>query len=111
MSALARATLYIVVLSLLGQAKAPLAYAQEAEVTDRERAVHLLQRATYGPRPQDIEDVLSAGIPDWLDRQLHPERIADSALEPLLAQVPVASMRIVNCDCHRLRMITVDFWA
>ncbi len=51
MSALARATLYIAVLVLPGLAKAPLAYAQEAEGADRARAVHLLQRATYGPRP------------------------------------------------------------
>ena len=65
MSALARATLYIAVLVLPGLAKAPPAYAQEAEGTARARAVHLLQRATYGPRPQDIDAVLSAGIADW----------------------------------------------
>ncbi len=62
MSALIRATLYIVVLFLPGMAKAPVVYAQEAEVTDRDRAVHLLQRATYGPRPENIEEVLSLGI-------------------------------------------------
>ncbi len=92
MSALTRATLYIVVLFLLGLAKAPVVYAQEAEDTDRDRAIHLLQRATYGPRPENIEEVLSLGIADWVDWQLHPERIDDSALEPLLARVPVASM-------------------
>ncbi len=96
MSALARATLYIVVLLLSSLVNAPLAYTQEAEATDRDRAIHLLQRATYGPRPQDIDAVLSAGITDWLDRQLHPERIDDSALEPLLARVPVASMSLTE---------------
>ena len=94
MSALARATLYIVVLSIFGLAKAPVAYTQETQATDRDRAVHLLQRASYGPLPSDIDAVLSDGISDWLDRQLHPERIDNAALEALLADVPVASMSL-----------------
>ncbi len=94
MSALTRATLYITVLSISGLAKAPMAYAQETQATDRDRAIHLLQRATYGPRPSDIDAVLSDGISDWLDRQLHPERIDNAALEALLAGVPVATMSL-----------------
>ncbi len=99
MSALSRATLFIAVLLLSGLARATLAYAQEAEAADRDRAVHravhLLQRATYGPRPADIDAVLSAGTDDWLDRQLHPERIDDSELgQLLLTRAPVVSMSL-----------------
>ena len=94
MSALTRATLYIIVLSISGLVKAPVAYTQETQATDRDRAIHLLQRATYGPRPADIDAVLSDGISDWLDRQLHPERIDNAALENLLDVVPVASMSL-----------------
>lgn len=94
MSALTRATLYITVLSISGLVKAPVAYTQETQATDRDRAIHLLQRATYGPRPADIDAVLSDGISDWLDRQLHPERIDNAALETLLDGVPVASMSL-----------------
>ncbi len=82
MSALIRATLYIVVLFLLGMAKAPVVYAQEAEVTDRDRAVHLLQRATYGPRPENIEEVLSLGIADWVDRVMAFDRYLDRSACP-----------------------------
>ena len=96
MSALARASLYITVIVLPGLAKAPAASAQDAEGLDRARAVHLLQRATYGPRPQDIDAVLATGITAWLNRQLHPERIDDSPLTPLLATAPVASMSIAE---------------
>ena len=97
MSALTRASLSIAVLLLPGLAKvSPAHAAQEAESVDGARAVHLLQRATYGPRPQNIDAVLSAGIADWLDRQLHPERIDDSELEPLLAGAPVASMSLAE---------------
>jgi uncharacterized protein (DUF1800 family) len=94
MSALTRATLYITVLSISGLVKAPVAYTQETQATDRDRAIHLLQRATYGPRPADIDAVLSDGSSDWLDRQLHPERIDNAALETLLDGVPVASMSL-----------------
>lgn len=44
----------------------------------RDQVTHLLQRATWGVRPQDIEAALSAGISTWLDRQLSPATIADS---------------------------------
>ena len=65
MSALARASLYIGVLLLT---KAPSTYAQSHTSTlgaDRSRAIHLLQRATYGPRPQDIEALLVTGVAGW----------------------------------------------
>ena len=94
MSALKRVTLCISVILIPGVAMAPPAYPQGTQSADRARAVHLLQRATYGPLPQEIEGVLSAGIPDWLDRQLHPEHVDDSALDPMLARIPVASMSI-----------------
>ena len=96
MSALARASLYLAVTVLPGVAKARAASAQDAAGLDRAQGVHLLQRATYGPRPQDIDAVFSAGITGWLDRQLHPERIDDSALTPLLATAPVASMSLAE---------------
>ena len=64
MSALTRATLYITVLSISGLVKAPVAYTQETQATDRDRAIHLLQRATYGPLLSDIDAVLSDGISD-----------------------------------------------
>lgn len=55
-------------------------------------AIHLLQRATFGARPADIAAVLAAGEAVWLDRQLHPETIDDSALEARLAAFPGATL-------------------
>jgi len=94
MSALGRAWLYLGLVLLAGLTKAPAAHAQNGEGTARARAIHLLQRATYGPRPQDIDAVLSTGTADWLDLQLHPERIDDSALDPRLASASVATMSL-----------------
>jgi uncharacterized protein (DUF1800 family) len=63
--------------------------APAAGQSERADVVHLLQRATYGARPEDVTGALAAGRESWLERQLHPESIDDSALatrlEPLLA--------------------------
>ena len=51
----------------------------------KKRAVHALNRLTFGPRPQDVQQVIALGVDQWIDMQLHPEKINDSALETHLA--------------------------
>jgi uncharacterized protein (DUF1800 family) len=63
-----------------------------AQTPDTLRVVHLLQRATYGARPEDIALTSRIGLEAWLDRQLHPETIDDSALERRLRRFPTATM-------------------
>src|SRR6267142_2362075 len=46
---------------------------------------HVLQRLTYGPRPGDVERVEAMGVNAWLERQLDPARIDDTATERALA--------------------------
>ncbi len=53
---------------------------------DQKRAVHALNRLSFGPRPGDVQQVMAMGVECWIDQQLHPERIADSAAESRLAQ-------------------------
>ena len=53
---------------------------------DQKRAVHALNRLTFGPRPGDVQQVMAMGVDRWIDEQLHPERIADSSVESRLAQ-------------------------
>jgi uncharacterized protein (DUF1800 family) len=59
---------------------------------DTARALHLLRRATFGARREDVAAVLRMGRDAWLERQLHPERIDDGALERRLAAFPAAAM-------------------
>jgi uncharacterized protein (DUF1800 family) len=54
--------------------------------------VHLLNRITYGPRPGEVELVAQTGWDAFLDQQLHPEQIDDSALEAQLAQFKTLTM-------------------
>ena len=51
----------------------------------KKRAVHALNRLTFGPRPQDVQQVMALGVERWIDLQLHPEKVNDSALESRLA--------------------------
>ncbi|HEY0305841.1 MAG TPA: DUF1800 domain-containing protein [Longimicrobiales bacterium] len=57
-----------------------------AHVQAQSREAHLLSRATYGARPQDVAHVRSLGIEKWLDQQLAPQRIDDTRAEQALAQ-------------------------
>ena len=39
------------------------------------QALHLLDRAAYGPAPGELERATRMGMDAWLDEQLHPERL------------------------------------
>jgi uncharacterized protein (DUF1800 family) len=53
---------------------------------------HAAQRLTFGPRPGDVEEIVSMGYENWIDWQLNPSGIDDSALAPYLAEVPNAAL-------------------
>jgi len=57
-----------------------------AALTEEERALHALNRLTFGPRPGDLQKVMDAGVDDWIEQELHPEEIPDSVLEGKLGQ-------------------------
>jgi uncharacterized protein (DUF1800 family) len=61
-------------------------------LTPRERAVQLLDRFTYGPRPGDVDHVLSLGADQWFARQLDPASIPDAALEKRLQDYPALAL-------------------
>jgi uncharacterized protein (DUF1800 family) len=52
---------------------------------DEALIVHTLNRLGYGPRPGDVEKVRAMGLDRWIDEQLHPERIGDTAVDGRLA--------------------------
>jgi uncharacterized protein (DUF1800 family) len=55
-----------------------------SSATEQKRAVHALNRLTFGPRPGDVQRVMAIGVDQWIQLQLHPERINDNALEARL---------------------------
>src|SRR5580658_8711389 len=61
---------------------------------DQRRALHALNRLTFGPRPGDVQQVMAIGVDRWIDLQLHPEKIDDSALDARLE--PLRTLRMSN---------------
>ncbi len=55
------------------------------QMDEQKRAIHVLNRFTFGPRPGDVQRVEAMGIDNWFEEQIRPEKIDDSALEARLA--------------------------
>jgi uncharacterized protein (DUF1800 family) len=60
--------------------------------SDQRHALHALNRLTFGPRPGDLQQVMALGVDRWIDLQLHPEKIDDSALNARLE--PLRTLRM-----------------
>jgi uncharacterized protein (DUF1800 family) len=61
-------------------------------LSENEAILQALNRLGFGPRPGDIERVKEMGLQKWIDLQLHPESINDSALDARLARFPTLKM-------------------
>ncbi len=66
------------------------------KLTNRQRALHALNRLGFGPRPGDVDRVMKDGVDVWIDQQLHPERIPDRAVEARLKTLP--TLQLANAD-------------
>lgn len=58
----------------------------------RAEIVHVLNRISFGPRPGDVEAVQKMGLQAYIERQLHPETIDDSAIDKEIAQFELLQM-------------------
>jgi uncharacterized protein (DUF1800 family) len=63
-----------------------------SDLSEEEAIVHALNRLGYGPRPGDVERIKAMGVAKWIDEQLHPESIRDSALDSRLSRFPTLTM-------------------
>ncbi len=59
---------------------------------DVETITHVLNRLGFGPAPGDIERVRTMGLSAYIEEQLHPERLADTALTARLQAMPTLTM-------------------
>ena len=59
---------------------------------ERQRAVHALNRLTFGARPGDVDRVMKIGVDKWIDEQLHPDKINDSSLDARLSGLRTLNM-------------------
>ena len=74
----------------------PATTAVQSPLTQEQRVLHALNRLTFGPRPGDVAAVEAMGLDKWIDAQLNPQTLDDSALETRLAAYP--AMRLSAHD-------------
>src|SRR5947209_19610263 len=76
-------------LSLTGSVRLAAGYKKQTsaltQMDEHRRAVHALNRLTFGPRPGDVQHVMDIGVDKWIELQLNPKKIDDRALESRLA--------------------------
>lgn len=70
--------------------------AKSQTLSEHDRALHALQRLTFGPRPGDIEKVLAMGLDKWIEQQLDPTQIPNATLDSKLG--PFRTLRMQPRD-------------
>jgi len=65
---------------------------KNAAVDEQKRSQQALDRLTFGPRPGDIQTVTAMGVDKWIELQLHPEKIDDSAMQARLVPYRTLTM-------------------
>jgi len=57
---------------------------KQAGLTERQAAIHLLNRFTFGPKPGQVDAVLKLGLEKWFNQQLQAKQ-SDDSLNTLLS--------------------------
>src|SRR6478672_1479264 len=65
--------------------KTVIARSDVRELPADQQIIQALSRLTFGARPGDAQQVRSIGLDNWIDRQLHPEKINDDAMNAFVS--------------------------
>ena len=75
-----------------GQSMKPKSTAKAGKLSEEQRIVHVLNRLGFGARPGDIERVKAIGLEKYIEQQLNPDKIDDSATEAKLQHLTALRM-------------------
>ena len=67
-------------------------HAKTQALTEQQRILHVLNRLGFGARPGDVERVKAMGLENYINQQLNPEKISDSAAENKVADLSTLNM-------------------
>lgn len=70
---------------------------EDKALSERQRALQMLNRFTFGPRPGDIDRVLAMGVDTWFEEQLSPGKIDDGVADGRLK-----GLRTLTMSAHDL---------
>ena len=82
----------VVPLGPLAAQRAPGSTPAPREQTADQQLHHVLNRLAFGARPGEVEAVRAMGVDAWIERQLRPETIPDSAMTTFLATYTTLDM-------------------
>jgi len=81
---------------MLGESAAPAKTIPAApavkSLTEHQKALHALNRLTFGPRPGDVQAVEKMGLKAWFEQQLHPSSIDDAAFQTMMLKFPAMQL-------------------
>ncbi|MBI1378694.1 MAG: DUF1800 family protein [Frankiales bacterium] len=72
-------------------------------------ARHLLNRAGYGPTDADLAAVRSTGYVGWLEAQMSPSHVSDTACAQVLSRLPAQGAAIWRVK-HGIETGTINGW-
>ena len=75
-----------------GQSMKPKSTAKAGKLSEEQRIVHVLNRLGFGARPGDVERVKAIGLDKYIEQQLNPDKIDDSATEAKLQNLTALRM-------------------
>ena len=70
----------------------PVSETNRKALTEEQKILHVLNRLGFGPRPGDVERVKAVGLEKYIDQQLNPAAINDSALEAKVKNLEVFNL-------------------
>ena len=65
---------------------------RSTKLTEEQKAIHLLDRLSFGPRSGDVERVVQLGWEKYLDQQLAPDKLADEVVAQKLQPLETLTM-------------------
>ena len=77
---------------IVGVCRVPAGAAPPKHLSNDQKILIALNRLEFGPRPGDLEAVKKIGLKAWIEQQLNPEQIDDSAVEKKLAAYPTLKL-------------------
>lgn len=93
-------TLAVILSLALSLALCAASLQKKAPLTETQAITHLMNRMGFGPRPGDVERVKQMGTAKYIDQQLHPELIDDSATDIRLEPFDTLHMSISEVFEH-----------
>jgi len=87
---------------------APKATPAPQKLTENDRIVHVLNRMGFGARPEDIDKIRKMGLEAYVDQQLSPDQIDDSALELKLKTFKELQLPDTDIEAKYADFVTSD---